>query len=128
MSWSSGIVLQEQGIIMHELAIAERLLVIVQEEIVRHSLENVLRVRVKVGRLTAVQPEALSFCFACLTEDTSLKGVALDIEILAIKGYCETCKAYFELEDPVMICPKCQSWDVRLEGGRELYIDTIEIA
>jgi hydrogenase nickel incorporation protein HypA/HybF len=113
---------------MHELSIAESLLVIVQEEIVRRSLENVLRIKVKVGKLTAVQPEALSFCFACITEDTPLKGVALDIEVLAIKGYCEACKACFELEDPVMICPKCQGWHIRLEGGRELYIDAIEIS
>jgi hydrogenase nickel incorporation protein HypA/HybF len=113
---------------MHELAIAESLLVIVQEEIVHHSLENVLRIKVKVGKLTAVQPEALSFCFACITEDTPLKGVALDIEVLGIKGYCEACKGYFEVQDPVMICPKCQSWHVRMEGGRELYIDAIEIA
>lgn len=113
---------------MHELSIAESLLVIVQEEIARHSLENVLRVKVKVGKLTAVQPEALSFCFACITEETPLKGVTLDIEVLAIKGYCEACKAHFEFEDPVIICPKCQSWNIRMRGGRELYIDAIETA
>jgi hydrogenase nickel incorporation protein HypA/HybF len=113
---------------MHELSIAESLLVIIQEEIARHSLENVLRVKVKVGKLTAVRPEALSFCFACITEETPLKGVTLDIDVLEIKGYCEACKGYFEVQDPVMICPKCQSRNVCMDGGRELYIDTIEIA
>ncbi len=112
---------------MHELSIAESLLTIVQEEITRHCLENVLSVKVKVGKFTAIQPEALSFCFELIIEDTSLKGVTLDIEVLAIKGYCKECKEDFELEDPVRICPKCQSWNVRIEGGRELYIESIEV-
>lgn len=113
---------------MHELSIAENLLMIVQEEIARHSLENVLRVKVKVGKLTAVQPEALSFCFECITEETPLKGVTLDIEVLAIRGYCKECKAHFELENPFILCPKCQSWNVRMDGGGELYVDAIETA
>ncbi len=112
---------------MHELSIAESLLAIVQEEIARHCLENVISVKIKVGKLTAIQPEALSFCFEIITEDTSLKGVALDIEVLAIKGYCEECKENFELEEPVMICPKCRNWNVRIKGGRELYVDAIEV-
>jgi hydrogenase nickel incorporation protein HypA/HybF len=112
---------------MHELSIAESLLAIVQDEIARHCLKNVLSVKVKVGKFTAIQPEALAFCFELITEDTPLKGVMLDIEVLAIKGYCEECKEDFELEDPVMLCPKCQGWNVRIEGGRELYIESIEV-
>ena len=112
---------------MHELSIAESLLSIVQEEITRHCLKNVISVKIKVGKFTAIQPDALSFCFELITEDTSLKGVALDIEILAIKGYCEECKECFELKEPIMICPKCQCWNVRIEGGRELYIAEIEV-
>jgi len=112
---------------MHEFSIAESLLSIVREEIARHSLKNVISVKIKVGRFTAIQPEALSFCFELITKNTSLKGVALDIEVLTIKVYCEECREHFELEEPFMICPKCHSWNVRIESGRELYIDEIEV-
>lgn len=111
---------------MHELSIAESLLAIVQDEITRHCLKKVVGVKVKVGKLTAIQPDALSFCFELITENTPLKGVTLDIEVLAIKGYCEECKEDFELEEPAMICPKCESWNVRIKGGREMYLSEIE--
>ncbi|RLB96212.1 MAG: hydrogenase maturation nickel metallochaperone HypA [Deltaproteobacteria bacterium] len=111
---------------MHELSIAESLISIVEEEVARHSLQNVTSVKIKVGKLTAVQPEALSSCFELLTENSSLNGVWLDIEMLPIKGYCEDCRQHFELERPFLVCPKCQGWNVRMEGGHELYVDEIE--
>ena len=62
---------------MHELAIAESVVATVLE---RTGGRQVSVVRLRVGRLSGVVPDALTFCFELATAGTPLEGATLEIE------------------------------------------------
>jgi hydrogenase nickel incorporation protein HypA/HybF len=61
---------------MHELAIVHGILDAVTE---RSGGDRIVRVVVEVGRLTAVLPDALRFCFEAVAQGTAAEGASLDI-------------------------------------------------
>jgi hydrogenase nickel incorporation protein HypA/HybF len=62
---------------MHELAIAESIVDAVCEKAAGRAVH---RVTVRIGRLSAVVPDALRFCFDLATEGTPAEGAVLEIE------------------------------------------------
>jgi len=61
---------------MHELAIVHGIVDAVTE---RSGGDRIVRVVVEVGRLTAVLPVALRFCFEVVAQGTAAEGASLDI-------------------------------------------------
>jgi hydrogenase nickel incorporation protein HypA/HybF len=108
---------------VHELAIAESVVAAVLE---RTEGRRVSVVRLRVGRLTAVVPDALTFCFDLATAGTPLEGAALEIAEEPGRGHCRSCDAHFELPDAFLLCA-CGSADVELLAGRELMVASVEV-
>ncbi len=109
---------------MHELAVTQS----VVDTVVEHTGEQrVLEVRLRVGRLSGVVPEALRFCFDLVTEGTPLEGATLDIEEPEGSARCRRCGSTFGLPDLILLCP-CGSADVDVLTGRELAIGSVEVA
>lgn len=111
---------------MHELAVAESLLEIVQDESERHGLFKVSQVRLRIGKLSTVVPEALSFSFEVISRGTLAEGAALAMEIVPLIGHCQDCDADFEIDDYLFLCPQCGGALVILVSGKELEIVDIE--
>jgi hydrogenase nickel incorporation protein HypA/HybF len=109
---------------VHELSITQSVVDAVAD---RASGARVLSVRLTVGRLSGVVPDAMRFCFELITEGTSLQGARLDIDEPAGQARCATCGDEFTLGDLVLLCP-CGSADVTLLAGRELAITSMEVA
>jgi hydrogenase nickel incorporation protein HypA/HybF len=108
---------------MHELSIAESVVDAVLE---RTGERHVGSVRLQVGRLSGVVPEALLFCFELAAEGTALEGAELLIEERKGLGHCRACSEDFALEDLVVLCA-CGSADVEVVAGRELQITSVEV-
>ena len=108
---------------MHELSIAREIIRIVETEMDRQQLSRVTAVAIRLGALTAIDPEALSFGFEAGTNDTSLEGARLEIAWLPVKGRCRACAEAFEVDEYVFICPGCGSRDLEIIQGEELAID-----
>jgi hydrogenase nickel incorporation protein HypA/HybF len=111
---------------MHELSIAQGILDIVQDEAEKNSIERVSAVRLKLGKLTAVEPSSLSFCFELITKGTLAEGAKLEIETVPITGRCNKCGREVTLEDPFGACPDCRGSKINILTGREFYIYEIE--
>lgn len=111
---------------MHELSIAEQLLELVAETAAEHNLTRVTRIRVVVGALGNVVPQALDFAFEIAGEGTIAEGARLEIEEVPVTVRCNACAAETILEDFAFICSACGSLDVSVLRGNELYLDTIE--
>ena len=109
---------------MHELAIAESVVATVLE---RTGDRHVSLVRLRVGRLAAVVPDALAFSFELATAGTPLAGAALEVLEQPGRARCRVCESDFDLDDPILLCP-CGSADVLLVSGRELAIASVEVA
>jgi hydrogenase nickel incorporation protein HypA/HybF len=108
---------------MHELAIAES---VVEAVRARTHERTVSRVRLRVGQLSGVVPDALTFSFDLATAGTSLEGAVLDIVNEAGLARCRTCSAEFTLPDLILLCP-CGSADVEVVSGRDLQIVSVDL-
>ncbi len=109
---------------MHELAITQS----VVDTVLRHTGEQqVTVVRLQVGRLTGVVPEAMELCFELATEGTALQGAALEIDRPVGRARCRTCGDDFELPDLIPLC-SCGSADVEVTRGRELLVTSVDVA
>ena len=109
---------------LHELAIAESLVAAVLENT---GDRQVTTVRIRVGRLSGVVPDALDFAFEVAVAGTPLEGATLEIERPTGRASCRTCGRYFGLDDPILLCP-CGSADVEVVAGRELTLGSVEVA
>lgn len=107
---------------MHELSIATEIITIAQKEMTERRLDTIKAVGVRLGALSGIDPEALSFGFQAGTIDTPLADVELIIEQVPVKGRCRSCGRGFQVDEFIFLCPHCQSTDMELTQGEELEI------
>lgn len=114
---------------MHEMGIAMQIIEIATASIPA-DMEGarVARVNLKVGKLSAVVPDSLRFCFEIASQDTPLRHAELNIEEIPVVIYCGDCNAQWAISDPVFTCRKCNGANIKVISGRELDIDSIEVA
>jgi hydrogenase nickel incorporation protein HypA/HybF len=111
---------------MHELRIAESILNIAQAEIVERHLSGLKKIGVRIGALSGVNADSLSFGFQAITAETPLAGVELVIEQIPARGKCKACQKDFEADEFIFICPNCFSGDIETSSGNELDIAYLE--
>jgi hydrogenase nickel incorporation protein HypA/HybF len=108
---------------MHELSFADAIVEIAQ----RHACgRRVTRVRVRVGHLRQVVPDALEFAFSLLCTGTGLDGAELEIEAVAVRARCRRCGTETGLGGFPLQCPGCGDLDVEIVAGEELLVDELE--
>jgi hydrogenase nickel incorporation protein HypA/HybF len=109
---------------VHELALTEQVVEMVRE---RLGERRVVRVRLEIGRLAAVMPDAVRFCFDVCCRGTSLEGARLEIDEVPGRGACRSCGAEVQLADALPLCP-CGSADLHVLDGDQLRIKEVEVA
>ena len=108
---------------MHEMGITLDILDIVRE---RAGDRRVRRVVIEIGKLSAVLPDAVRFCFDLAAEGTPAEGAVLEILEPAGRGRCRVCGAEVELERPFGRCA-CGSTDLDWISGEELKVREMEV-
>ena len=93
----------------------------------RHGVEKLEAVNVAVGKLSAVVPHSLSFCWRVLTEETDMENVRLVIREVPLGFRCMDCMHQFTAEEMVFTCPKCGADGPMLTTGRDMNIESIEV-
>ena len=88
---------------------------------------RVRRVRVVIGRMHQIVPDNLQMAFEVLTRDTPAAGAVLETIYVAVQAVCGSCGWRGEIAQPFFLCGSCQSGDLRLERGKELYLDQLEV-
>ena len=114
---------------MHEMGIAMQIAEIAAASIpedLKHS--RVERVNLKVGKLSALVTDSLRFCFEVVTRGSALEGAELAVQEIPVTARCNDCRHEWMIENPVFSCNRCNSGAVELLTGRELDIESIEIA
>jgi hydrogenase nickel incorporation protein HypA/HybF len=112
---------------MHEMSIAQSLIDIIKEEMIRHDATILRSVRLHIGQLSAIVPQSLSFCFEVITSGTELEGAKLIMEVIPLKGTCRKCAQDFEIKDYAFECPYCASPDIETIAGQDLSIVDMEV-
>ncbi len=112
---------------MHELSIADAILDAVRIEAEKRPGAHVTKVGVRIGALSGVEPEALSFGFSALVQGTDLEPLELVIELVPRRQRCPACDFTFEVAEDSLGCPRCASAETLLAGGDELNLAYLEV-
>lgn len=113
---------------MHEMGIALQIVEIATASLpVELGAARVAKVNLKVGKLAAVVPESLRFCFNVAVKDTPLEDAVLAIEEVPVVARCKDCGAQWTISEPVFVCKTCRSGSLEILSGRELDIESIEV-
>ncbi|MGD9172682.1 MAG: hydrogenase maturation nickel metallochaperone HypA [Desulfobacterales bacterium] len=113
---------------MHEMGIALQIADIATASLPADLGEaRVVAVNLKIGKLAAVVPDSLRFCFEVAIKDTPLAGAKLAIEEIPVVAQCNDCGAHWTIDAPVFVCQRCQSGSLEILSGRELDIESIEV-
>lgn len=111
---------------MHEMNITRSILEIIKKEMDKNSLTRLNSLKIKVGELTAVEPDTLRFCFEACTKDTDMEGAVLEIEKVPLTGKCGDCGAMFRLRSFISVCPVCKGRSIEKMTGTELDIVSMD--
>jgi hydrogenase nickel incorporation protein HypA/HybF len=113
---------------MHEVAIMEEAVRLAVESARKSGASRVLELRLRVGALSGVVPEALQFAFDVVCHGTPAEGATLVVEPVAAVGWCPDCQAEYSCDHCLSECPRCQNLNGELRRGRELEISSVEIS
>jgi hydrogenase nickel incorporation protein HypA/HybF len=109
---------------VHELSIADAIVAVACEHAGERRVEVV---EVKIGRLRAVVPDALSFAFGLVAEGTAVEGAELRIEQVPARVACRECGAECCVSEFPFGCASCGSLAVDVIAGDELLVDSLEL-
>ena len=112
---------------MHELSIMQSALSIALESARQAGASRVHSIRLRIGALSGVVPDALEFAFEALTPGTAAEEAKLAIEHVPARFWCATCTREFEAEDMLAECPECHALSGELRAGREMEVASLEI-
>ncbi len=112
---------------MHELSATQNILDIVLTEAAKAGALRVVRVKVKSGQWSTFQPDCIEFYFGTLSRGTPAEGACIEIETLPVRYLCRECGMEYEPVEGRFACPQCTCVEGKIIGGREFYIDSIEV-
>jgi len=108
---------------MHEMGITQNIVSIVSEHA---GSRKVTRVRLEIGKLSAIMPDAIRFCFDIVAKGTVLENSRLEIIEIPGRAKCQDCGGSVELETLFGTC-SCGSRDLQRLSGEELNIKEMEL-
>lgn len=112
---------------MHEFAVTEGLLEIIQAEARKAGAERVDEVHVTIGELSTFVDRSIEFYFAELSRGTLAEGAELVFNTVEARAWCDVCELEFHPESAFICCPRCNNPVFKLTRGQELFVDSIEI-
>jgi hydrogenase nickel incorporation protein HypA/HybF len=112
---------------MHELSIMDSALNVALERAREAGATHVQEVRLRVGTLSGVVPDALQFAFEALTPGTLAAGARLRIDDVPARFFCGVCSQEFQADDLLAECPTCHQPSGELRAGRELELASLEV-
>lgn len=114
---------------MHEYSIASRVVELVREQVRDSGGGRVVAVTLRIGCLTCVHDESLRFSFDLLREGTPLADADLRIVRVPVTIHCGTCQRDVVLPGiRRFVCPVCGTPGGDVRAGRELDLESIELA
>ncbi len=88
---------------------------------------RVRRVRLEVGALAGVEPEAMRFSFDAVTRGTLAQGASLEIVPVPGEAWCVNCARAQPVVRRYDECPECGSVLLHPTRGEELRIKDLEV-
>jgi len=113
---------------MHELGIMQSALEIAEDKARAVGGKKIHCIRLRIGALSGVVPEALRFAYEGLKGDTLASEAELEIEEIPAACWCGACQTEFMALDRQFECPRCHQPTGQLRRGTELELTSLEIS
>jgi len=112
---------------MHELSVAESIWNVINDELKKLKGKKLLSVKIVIGELSGVVPDALDFYLNLLKDDMGQPQATFTYEYVPVQFQCQSCGNVFTVDKPMFTCPQCGSGDVKIISGNEFYIEEMEV-
>jgi hydrogenase nickel incorporation protein HypA/HybF len=112
---------------MHEMSLAEGVLQAMEEAARREGFARVTAVRLEIGALASVEPDALAFCFDVVTRGSLAEGAQLEFVRTPGTGWCMPCGRAVVVDREHQACPECGSYQVQVTGGTQMKIRELAV-
>ncbi len=114
---------------MHEGAIAESIVDILKQVKEENKLNRIVKVRLKIGKMSGVMVDALLFALEALrTEEDVVESTEFEVTETDVKARCNLCNRVYEytdISDIVMLCEQC-GMPLDIIEGKEMKIIDVE--
>ena len=113
--------------VVHEVGIIQSVLDLAEALARQNGATRILEIRMRVGRMTGIVPEALEHAFVVLRQGSMAETARLAAEFVPGVFWCQACAAEFESDDLVGGCPTCKEPSFDLRRGREMAVESLEV-
>ena len=112
---------------MHELAITQSLFEIVLQHATQAKAKKVKSVDLIIGEMTGVVADSVQFYLELLSKDTIAAGLKANIKMVPARAKCRACGNEFNVPEMLWQCPACDGVKLEITGGKELFVESIEV-
>jgi len=121
---------------MHEFSIASDIVRNVLDTAEANKGKQVLSIQLEIGQLALLNIEQVTFWVQELLKDSIAEGAKIKVKTVRARVLCEACGHKGGLSsdqgDPFqhfvpLSCPKCGSFQMKIEKGRECYLRKIQV-
>jgi hydrogenase nickel incorporation protein HypA/HybF len=112
---------------MHEQSIVESILTLALQNARKANARRIASIKLVVGDYTGVVEDSVDFYFGFLSQNTIAAGAKINYTHVPGQMRCRDCDILFPLQKQDYFCPKCEGKRVEIVGGRELYIENMEV-
>lgn len=112
---------------MHEISLCQGIVDIVRNAQIKHGFSYARRIRIEIGALSCVDPEALRFGFIPASAGTPAEGAELLIEEPPGTAWCIDCATSVTLSKRGDPCPFCGNFKLMIQGGDEMRVKDMEV-
>ena len=112
---------------MHEWGLACELVRQLEDHMETRGAESIEKVRVRIGSLSCVSPDAFRFAFDAASSGTSINPNVLEIRREVASSECLDCGFTFEDARGQSLCPRCESVAKVSTCGTDLILESLTL-
>lgn len=112
---------------MHEVALCESILQIIEDESNKKGFTRVRIVRLEIGELSCVDNDALRFSFDVVMKHSVAEHAQLHIINVPGTARCNACEQDVGLENRFDPCPLCGNTRLTITGGEQMRVKELEV-
>lgn len=113
---------------MHELPVTQAILDTALNVALQAGSPRILAIDLVIGELSGIVDDSVQFYFDILSQDTPAQDAQLRFQRQPAQAVCLECSHSYDAAPPLApFCPACGSLRVQVTGGRQFFLESIEI-